>query len=241
MARTYEQLRDAALKRVGHLGQSDTEQVAEAALEEAMKFVAYYVRIPSLIGSATATAGASPMLESNAITLSTGGFNITSTYQAPDRLNVKRTSADTDIGIPYTYYEYHVFQDLRNIPGLYRYGLSGPAVNDESSDYAYTITPDGKLWATPLAENNILTLYFRKSPAAYSGSAYPEILPLFDTILVNAAETVLKEFVREPEAIVNMWELFERHLIMDIDKYDQFINGQYNRSELKMHRSYRIY
>lgn len=207
-----------------------------------MKFVAYHVRIPSLIAKATATAGASPELESNAIALSGGGgFGITaSDYQCPDRLYVKKDSSIVVLGSPYEILEYHHFQDLKSIPSGERLGIMDPATFDERPNLSYTITPDSKLWAQPLTVSNVLSFYYRKTPAAYSGSATPEITPFFDYLLVNGAVVALKEFLREPAEIVTMWTLFESALAQDVQRYDNWLNGGRKRGHLKIHRSYRI-
>lgn len=236
---TYEQLRDRALGRVGCTGQSEAQTIAQVALEEAMKFVAFHVRVPSLIASATATAPADPELESNAIALDASGFNIASTYQCPDRLYVKRDNTVTDIGTPYEFLEYHHFQDLKSVPIKERSGVIESGFGDERPRFCYTITPNDKLWAQPLQEDNVLTLVYRKVPAAYSGAASPEILPMFDYILVNGAEIALKEWLREPAEISTLWSLFEAGLMRDVERYDSFLNSQRKRTQLRIHRSYR--
>lgn len=236
---TYETLRDRALSRVGQTGQTEAQLVAQAALEEAMRFVAFHVRILSLIGSATATAPANASDESSAITLGSGGFNITSTYQTPDRLYVKNNSSADNYGTPYEFREYPHFIDLQSISSSSRSNILTPTFDDERPNFCYTETPSGKIWAQPLDENNVLTLFYRKSPAAYSASGTPEIHTLFDHILVNGAEMVLKEWLREPESITSMWSLFES-LLPQIEEYDKQINSGRKRRQIKIHRSYRV-
>lgn len=239
---TYSVLRDRALAQVDCVGQTEAQTIAQAALEEAMKFVAFHVRIPSLIASATATAPASPELETNAIAIEGGAgtFGVTSgVYQCPDRLYIKQSSSALSPGTPYEYYEYHHFLDLKTIPGGDRIGILEPGNIDERARFSWTITPTGKVWAQPLSASNVLTLYYRKSPAAYSTNVAPELLPLFDYILVNGAVVALKEFLREPADIVHYWELFEVHLRKDVDRYDLFLNSQRKRGSFRIHRSYR--
>jgi hypothetical protein len=239
---TYATLRDRALDQVGCTGQTEAQTVAQVALEEAMKFVAFHVRIPSLVASATATAPASPELEASAIALTGGAstFGITTgVFQCPDRLYVKKDSTTTGYGAPYEFYEYPNFIDLQSIPANQRTGLYDSGLFDERSRFSYTITPTDKVWAQPLTAGNVLTLFYRKSPAAYSGSATPEITPMFDYMLVNAAVLALKEWLREPAELTTLWALFEQGLAMDIQRYDSFINGRRKRSHLRIHRSYR--
>lgn len=236
---TYSALRDRALSQVSCTGQTEAESLAATALEEAMKFVAFHVRIPSLIAEAAATAPANPMLEASAITLGASGFNIAATYQAPDRLYVKNSSASTERGPAYEFLEFNHFLDLKNIPNSNRAGIFTPATYDERPYLVYTITPTDKIWATPLAAGNVLSFFYRKSPAAYSALVAPEILPMFDYILVNGAVVALKEWLREPDSITTWWTLFEQALTKDVQRYDLFLNGQRKRSHLQIHRSYR--
>lgn len=235
---TYEQLRDRALNRVGCLGQTEAQLVAQQALEEAMKFVAHRVRVPSLIAKATFTAAASPELEANAIPLGVSGFNIAATYQAPDRLYVKKDSATENYGTPYDFLEYHYFIDLKSIPGGARTGILVPGMIDERPQFSYTQTPDSTIWIQPLTVGNVVTFFFRKAPAAYSGASTPEILGLFDYILVDGAELILKEWLREPDTLSTTSQILEA-LTPSIHEYDEKINGQRYRSGLKIHRSYR--
>lgn len=238
---TYSTLRDRALGRVDCVGQSEAQTIAQNALEEAMKFVAFHVRVPSLIASASATAPANASLEANAIAIESTGFAITSgVFQAPDRLFVKADSTVVGYGTPYDFLEYHHFLDLKSVPGGSRIDLFTPALVDERPRYAYTITPTSKIWTEPLTEGNVLTLFYRKVPAAYSGAATPEILPAFDYILVNGAELALKEWLREPTEIITLWDLFKAHLMPEIELYDDYIHSQRKRTYFKIHRSYRV-
>lgn len=236
---TYLQLRDAALNQVGCAGQAEAQTLAQVALQEAMKYVAFHVRVPSLIASATATAPANPTLEANAITLDTGGFNILSTFQCIDRLYIKKDSTITDIGTPYEYLEYHYFQDEKSVPANERVGIINTGAWDCRPKRSYTITPGNALWAYPLVQNNVLTLVYRIVPAVYGDSTIPEVLPMFDYILVKGAVLALKEFLREPDSITTMWDLFDQYLMTDCQRYDLFLNGQRKRTHMRIHRSYR--
>lgn len=237
---TYQTLRDRALGQLGLVGQTDAQTVAQTALEEAMKFVAFNVRVASLVGSATATAPANPELEASAIAIETTGFAVTSgVFQTPDRLYVKKDSAATSPGIPYDFYEYDHFLDLKNIPSGSRFGVFEPGTIDELSQRAYTITPTNKIWALPLAAGNVLTLFYRKQPAAYVSGNTPEIAVQFDHILVNGAVIALKEWLREPAEITTLWTLFENGLKKDIETYDSFLNSRRKRKNLRIHKSYR--
>ncbi len=233
-------LRNRALVQVGCLGQTEAEDVAEQALEECMKFVALHVRVAGLIGSATATAPADPEDEANAIPIGAGspGFGVSATFQAPDRLYVKKDSSADNYGSPYEFLEYDHFIDLMSIPGQIRDGFDS-IQHDERPSRCYTITPSDKIWAQPLTAGNVLTFFFRKAPAAYGDAATPEIAPLFDYILVSGTALVLKEWLREPDGIVSMWQIFEAGLMNDIARYQSALNGRRKRSQIKIHKSYR--
>lgn len=240
---TYQTLRDRALGQVGLTGQTEAQTVAQTALEEAMKYVAFNVRVASLVGSATATAPASPELEANAIALEGGAgtFQISAgVFQTPDRLYVKKDSSAESPGLPYDFLEYDHFLDLKAIPAGERVGIFEPATFDERPNRVYTLTPSGKIWAQPLTEDNVLTLFYRKSPAAYSGGSSPEILPQFEHILVNGAVIALKEWLREPAEITTLWTLFENGLKKDVQTYDDYLNSRRKRKSLRIHRSYRV-
>ena len=237
---TYQTLRDRALSRVNCVGATEAQTIAQAALEECMRFVAFHVRIASLIAKATATAPASPQLEANAITLDTGGFNVLSTFQTPDRVYSKKDSSTTGYGTPYEFREYHHFLDLQSQPMAARQGIFYPAFYDERPQYCYTITPDSKIWLAPVVVNNVITLFYRKTPAAYANQGVPEIHTLFEHILTTGAELALKEWLREPDAIISMWQLFDSNLMTQIEENDRQINGGRKRRQLKIHKSYRI-
>lgn len=237
---TYEQLRDRALNFVGSLGESEAQTVAQMALEEAMRFVSFHVRVPALIASATATAPSSPELEANAIALGSGGFGIASgEFQCIDRLYVKQSASEPEHGTPYEYYEYNHFLDLKAVPGPSRPIILDGHRDDERSAFSYTLTPSNKVWAQPLQENNVATLFYRKLPAAYSSMGVPEITPLFDYILVKGAELAVEKFLREPAGVSSVWELFEDKLTKDVQRYESFLNSSRKRGAIKVHRSYR--
>ena len=238
---TYNQLRDEVLRRCGALGEVEAQDVVQAALVACMRFVSFHVRIPSLIGSATATAPASPTLEANAIPLYTTGFTIPAgQFQVPDRLYVKKDSSTEGQGTPFDFREYHHFLDELNAPRSERVQIFAPGTLNELPRFPYTITPSNKLWALNIVEDNVLTLYYRKVPADYSPDSSPEITPLFDHILTSGAELALKEFLKEPAALTHLWQLFTDGLMPQIESYDSHINGSRKRRTFKIHRSYRI-
>lgn len=238
---TYLELRDEALARVSCTGQTLAQGVAQNALKEAMKFVAFHVRVLSLISKATFTVvSTAPTLEANAIPIGVSGFAASATFQCVDRLYIAKDAAAKTPGLPYDFYEYHNFLDLNNIPDNIRWGLNS-TTGTELSPRPYTLTPSNSIWTTNIATGNVATLFYRVSPAAYADGTTPEINPLFTSILVSAAEIALKEWLREPEQMTHLWALFEAALMPDIQRYDNFVTGGRKRSHVKIHRSYRPY
>lgn len=235
---TYATLRDSALKQCGAYGESEMSELAEIALAECMKFVSFHIRVPALVGSATATAPASPELESNALSIASD-FSIAD-FRTPDRLFVKKNSSAVELGTPYEFLEYDTTLDLLYSPSS-RYGIVRDLdeYGDDIPDRWYTITPSNKIWARPLSQGNVLTFFYRKEPAAFSGAGTPEINPQFDWILTKGAVLAIKEAQREPDRIMSMWDLFTNGLEADLDRYDSFLNGRRKRDEIRIHKSHR--
>ena len=213
-------------------------ELAEIALAECVKFVSFHIRVAALVGSATATAPASPELESNALSITTD-FSI-SDFRTPDRLFVKQNSSSVEKGAPYEFLEYDTALDLLYSPSS-RFGITrdSDSYGDDIPERWYTITPSNKIWARPLSEGNVLTFFYRKEPAAFVAGNTPEINPQFDWILTKGAVLAIKEAQREPDRIMSMWDLFSAGLGDDLDRYDSFLNGRRKRDEIRIHKSHR--
>lgn len=239
---TYLQLRDRAISQISLTGNADAQEVAQIALQECMRYVAHKVRVPALLPTVAAAAPAPGGDGVIAMTL-TGTFALGSgVYQAPDRLWVAKTSGDVtalDKGTPYKYYPIEAYRDLSNIAPNFRTYIDSDSINDLDSKFRWTVDEaTGTVYIDPVEEGNYVTLQYHKSPAAYADGTTPEILPLFDYILVDGAVLALKEWLREPGEILTYRSLF-RALDPDIEEYKRHIAGTRKRTQLRMHRSYR--
>lgn len=237
MAKTYSQLRDLALKMCDASGSSEAESVAEAALEETMSYLATKLELPALIKRANATWGSS----TTSIAISTGGFNATD-FQSPNRLFIAQTVdsyTEETPGIPYDFVEYMNWLDLMSIPN----GINDPRIFESGAvdarpARAWTINLDEEVVVCPIAENNYLTLFYNTEPAAYTDNGYPEIPAQYSYILVNGAVLILKEYIREPEQIIDPRTLL-RSLDDQIRELD--IHKRSNRRNTILHVSHRYY
>lgn len=238
---TYSTLVTRALNQLRLASNLDAQEVAEVAIAEAMKFVAFHVRIPSLLPSVGALAPAPGIDDVISMTL-TGTFGLSAgVYQAPDRLWVAQAQSDvTDLnkGTAYTFVPYDTYLDLTSISSNYREDLSATRYDELPSSYVWTIKDDSTIFAKPLAEDNYVTLRYHKVPTAYASNGTPEILPMFDFILVNATVLALKEWLREPDQMLTLWDLYQS-LMPSIDEYKRHITATRKRGNLRIHRAYR--
>lgn len=213
------------------VGDSDAAAIAEIALEEALKYVAQKVYLPALVASATYTWGVSDTEASLS-----SDFGI-SDFETPVLLLVAENASST--GVPYVFREWLEYEQIRAVPGGIRVNLTSATSYDERPDRVYTLNPSNELIAYPIKAGNVLTLYYRKSPAAYSDAGTPEMPSLFDSILVNGAVMYLKEYIREPEQIINPYKLF-KDLDEQIEELDHHLKSQRQRRPMKLSARYRI-
>jgi hypothetical protein len=240
---TYTALLARATGQLGLTGQLDAEEIGAVALYEAMRYVAFYVPIPSLspIVSATAPAPAGDGVITMGLYTT---FGLASgTFQAPDRLWVAESSSvvtSLEKGTIYNFMEYQDYLDASSVSLGFRDGINPHPIADMQHRLVWTVKDNTDVLVMPVAQGNEVTLRYRKEVAANTGSNTPEILPLFDFILVNAAVLVLKEWQREPAAITTMWELFSS-LKPSIEEYKRHIAGTRRRMDLRVNRNYRVY
>lgn len=239
---TYGTLKTTTLTLLDLTGSTDAGTVVETALVETLKYIAARASLPQLIGSATATWGAA----TTSIPIGTTGspkFNLTD-FGTPNRLYLKREASVDGVGIPYTYLEYLDFLDLQNVPyGDTRDSLYEPASIDARPHYAWTIdhsTSPGAVIAYPVSENNVLTLYYNKAPAAYNASNSPEIDALWDRLLTEGAFLITDQWLKEPER-PKPPHLLLSQLDPEIDEYKRAKTSNRKRSTLRVSNRYSIY
>lgn len=234
---TYGNLRDKVLRDNDNLGQTEYETVVETALAEAMRFVSFHVKILSLIKKDTFTALADPHLEANAIPLKTsGGFNATDLILL-DQVYVKEDSDVVGYGSPYTCKEY--WDVLQMLSGDVSLNARNYYEGADLPRKWYTITPDDKLWLSPIIEDNVITIFYKVQPGEFDAAETPEINPYFDWILTMGADIALKAHKNQPDSMVNYWELFTAKLMTHVNTYKEHLLGSRRRDVLKIHRSYR--
>ena len=239
---TYSTLKATVLTLLDLTGSTDAGTVVETALIETLKYIAARASLPQLIGSATATWGSA----TTSVPIGTSGdpkFNL-SDFGTPNRLYVKKDSSVVGAGIPYTYVEYLDFLDLQNVPyGDVRDSLYEPASIDARPHYAWTIdhsTSPGAVIPYPISENNVLTLYYNKAPAAYNASNSPEIDALWDRLLTEGAFMITDQWLKEPEKPLPPHLLLAR-LNPEIDEYKLAKRSNRKRSHVRISNRYSIY
>lgn len=222
---TYSTLLDRALKLTDSEDVTQAEAVGQIALEEALKYVASKVYLPDLVASASYT-----YTDSDTYVDISADLGI-SDYETPEYLYID--------DIPYVYREWHEWKILKNSPGQVREDLSSPLTYDERPNRVYTIDPNNRIYIYPVSEDDVVEFFYRKSPAAYTSGGTPEMPSLFDSILVNGAVMYIKEYIREPEAIINPYELFSK-LDPQIEELDRHLNSKRSKPHIRLSRRYRI-
>lgn len=193
---TYLSLLTTASTLADTTGQTDVEEVMKVAMVEALKYVATKITVPELRARATYTW----VDGDETIPIGGGGFAVSS-FTTPIRLYVN--------GVPYDYREWLEWLDLTNAPGGYRWTINQPATRDIRPARCWTINHDDEVEILPLpVEDDVIVLYYDTEPAAYSDGGTPELNARFHNILVNGALLVGKEFLRDPDAILDMQALF---------------------------------
>lgn len=235
MPRTYSQLKATVLTLCDESGSTDAGAVVEVALLETLKYIATQVEVPGLTSSAQATWGAA----TTSLSI-TSDFNI-SDFASANRLYVKKDSTSEDYGTPYDFVEFLHWHDLKSVPNNnFREYISTPARLDERPLKSWTLGLDqDDVFIDPIAENNVVTLFYNKEPAAYADGGYPEIGAKWDYLLVAGASLVLQYWLREPDIIID-----HHSIIAGIDpliaKYDSELNTRRKRDQLKISHRYRI-
>lgn len=224
---TYTELRDKVLTLTDQVGVTDSSNVAKVGLEEAMKYVASKVYIQALHPTATYT-----WQDGDTEISILADFGV-SDFETPVGLFVDE--------IPYDYREYFQWLSLRNSPGGQRYYLTDPGTSDERPGRVWTINESDsvEIYPDPRVDDEILLIY-RTIPAPFGdGSGSPEIPSLFEGILMSGAELVVKQYVRDPETVLDFYSLFK---VLDphIQELDFHLNSKRNKFQIKLSRSYRI-
>lgn len=194
---TYGEIISDAQKLTDSTGQTDVQEVMEAAVIHALRYIATKVEIPELRAIASYTF----LSSDDTIPIGVGGFAITN-FTTPIRLYVN--------DIPYDYREYLEWLDLKSAPGDYRWSINQPAVTDLRPGRCWTINSANEVEIFPLpSEDDVIKLVHAREPATYASGSTPELNARFHIILINACILVAKEFLRDPDQILDLNALFQ--------------------------------
>lgn len=223
---TYSTLLSNVLTLCDCVGDTGASNVAKIALELTMRLVSSRVYLRGLVGSATYIV-VDPDLS---VAIGVGGFGITD-YSTPNRLYVN--------AIPYDFREYLDWLDLKSVPNGVRLFITEANTYDARPSRAWTIDDTNSIIADPLSVGDVLTFKYNKQPAAYADAGTPELPVEFDTILVSAASNVVKEYLKDPDQIANIYDLIASpSVIAQIEELDNKQNSNRKRRRLRMARSY---
>lgn len=234
---TYNTLKTEVLVNCDHVGSTDAGTVVEYALRTCVRYISSRTELPKLRTSKTYTV-IDADITAGSISI-TGASKLNATdYSTPNRLFIRRNSAATAPGQVYDYSEHmhYLEQKAFSIRGE-RTSLYDVGNEDLRPAYAYTIDADDNLIIDPIAVDNVITFYYMKEPAAYGSGTTPEIPSEFQYILVNGATLILKEWIREPDQIIDPHTVLAS-LNPQIEQLDLFLHGRRKRSMIKLHPSY---
>ena len=224
---TYSELLDDVLTLTDQTGVTPATNIAKIGLVRTLKYISSRVYLPDLVPSATYTWGAS---DTEAL-LSTD-FVVTD-YSTPVVLFVN--------DIPYVYRDYLQWKQLQNSPGKsYRENISSVPTLDERPARCFTIQSNETLYVRPVAEGDVLELFYKKEPGAYGdGSGTPEMPSEWQWLLVDGAIAFVQAWERNQEKILPPAKLFT-FLDDSIQELDIALNSQRARGKMRLSHSYRI-
>lgn len=232
----YSALKAEVLANVDHTGSLDAGLVVQNWLVSCIRYVSSRMELPALRLSTSYTLVAADVTAGRVSISDAGKLNATS-YSTPNRLFVRSKVGDTIPGTPFEYVEFMHYLDLKASPvGSRETSLYADFNDDLRPDFPYTIDGDNLIFED-LVVGNVLTFYYMKEPAAYVDANTPEIPNEFQYILVNGATLALKEWVREPDNIMDPHSLFSG-LNEQIVQMDLFLHGRRKRSMIRIHPSY---
>jgi hypothetical protein len=238
---TYGELKTRALRLSDEVGNSDAALVAEEGLREALKYTANRVVIDGLVGTAEYTVlGTEPQVNNQTVyELFGSDFTITDT-SAPLQPLVLYVRNASDDGIPYDYRRFLDWKRLKTVPGRNREFIFTASLRDRRPDRSFTINASDQVVIFPEPRTaQVLTLHYKLDPAPYDDLTTPEIPAEWDSILVNGATVLIKEMVRQPDQIINPFELFGG-LDRQIKDFEREERSRRGRPRITMHRSYEV-
>lgn len=219
--RTYAQLKTQLLILTNGVGSNELGTLADTALLEVMRYIARNVPdLPALIGKATATW---PALPANSIDIATG-FGVTNINTAR-RLYVKAPTVTKGYGPLYTYRTLETYHTIM-YPSRGKYERTQfPDTQwyediDRVWTIDYTSTATGVVLINQVSAGDIVTLFYTKDIPT-SGT-----VPLpgdFDNLLLQGAQVIMENWIKEGENLNSMEKLLERNLEAGINMLRQYL------------------
>jgi hypothetical protein len=227
---TYLTLKAEVLALCESTGATDIDAIAKIALVRAVKYISRQADLRGLVQSGTY------QWQSDDVAISItdpAGFNI-SNFDTPFFLLV----GDADeTQIPYHYMEPKDWLILKGIPGDARFGFDAD-IQDLRHQRAFTINFDNELEIDPVVDDQLVTLYYFKEPAAYADGTTPELPASWHDILVDTAVLLCRSFIEDPEEKKN-WQELLRTMDEPIRKLKVHLEGTgYRRNQMRVHHSY---
>lgn len=238
---TYGELKTRALRLADEVGNSDAALVAEEGLLEALRYVSTRVIVDALVGTAEYTVlGTEPEVNLQPVfELFVTDFAITDASAPLEPLVLYVRNANDD-GIAYDYRRFLDWKRLKTVPGRNREFIFTASLRDRRPDRSFTINASNQLIVFPEPRTDqVLTFHYKKDPAPYLDATTPELPTNWQSILVNAATMYIKEMVRQPEEIINPFELFAG-LDRQIKDFEREERSRRGRPRITMHRSYEV-
>lgn len=212
--RTYAQLKTQLLILTNGVGSDELGTLADTALLEVMRYIARNVPdLPALVGKATATW---PALPTTTLSIATD-FGVTNINTAR-RLYVRSPTLTNGYGPLYTYRTLETYHTIM-YPARGRYARSQFPDNDifETTNRVWTIdyttVTTGQIMISQVSPADIVTLFYTKDIPTTG------VVPLpgdFDNLLLQGAQVIMENWIKEGENLVSMERLLERNLDMGI-------------------------
>lgn len=215
MARTYAQLKTQLLILVNGTGSIELGTLADTALLEVMRYIARNVPdLPTLIGRSEATWPASP---ANSLDIATD-FGVTNINTAR-RLYVRAPTVTRGYGPLYTYRTLETYHSIMYPrAGLYERTQfpDDPFYENMSRVWTidYTTVSTGEILISQVSEGDIVTLFYTKDIPTSGAVPLPGD---FDNLLLQGAQVIMENWIKEGENLVSMEKLLERNLEVGIN------------------------
>jgi len=174
--------------------------VAKIGIQETLKYISSKIIFAEL--AKTKTLEFSLDDHSEGIPLNVGGFEADD-YDTPLRLYIN--------GIPYRFRDYLTYTDLTSevISGKHNRELYDNRVIDKRPKYCWTLRYEDQmiLFNARPDDGADMKLVYKKKIPVYDENTVVFLPSMFESLLTNGAVLYCKEYIREPEMIINPYQL----------------------------------